>query len=288
MIFYIALSILFTSSLFVILKSFAKWNINNIQGLVFNYFTASLFAFGIGFKKNVEHVGELASFYPISLMIGLLFIIVFYLTTLTAQQNGISVATIASKMSVVIPALSGIWLYTEPFTLLKFAGLSLALTSVYLTGKTNQQANKSKHTLLLPVLVFLGCGIIDTMLKYFQSTAFTDTNSQLYASSYYGCAGIFGLLVLGYQLITQKQKLHPKSILAGIFLGLCNYPSLHFLFLALKYPGADSGKIFTIINVGIVICTVLSSKFIFKEKINIQKFTGITIALLAIVILYFA
>ena len=285
---YILLAILFTTSLFIILKYFEKWHVNNIQGLTFNYFTAALFAFSIGLNKNIQHLNTIKSFYKISLIVGILFIIVFYLTTLTAQKNGVSVATIASKMSVVIPALSGVLLYAEPFNFLKLAGLTLALFSVYLTGRAKQETNEAKHTLLLPVLVFLGCGIVDTSLKYTQTTFFTNENSQLFAGSFYGCAGLCGLLILVYKFFFLKQTLELKSVVAGILLGLCNYPSLHFLFLALKYPGADSGKIFTIINVGIVICSVLVSKFLFEEKIRFAKFAGIIIAICAIIILYFA
>lgn len=289
MILYILLAVLFTSSLFVILKMFAVWNVNSLQGLTLNYITASLFAFCVGFQNNVEHIAELKEISKISFVLGALFITGFYLTMHTAQTNGVSVASIASKMSVVIPTLSGVWLYGEPFTILKITGLALALFSVYLTGSNDKSdgANKS-HSLIFPLLVFICCGIIDTSLKYTQAEFFTPENSQLFASAFYGCAGIFGVIIVTYQIFFRKEKLSARSIAAGIFLGLCNYPSLHFLFLALKYPGADSGKVFTIINVAVVVCCVIVSYFIFNEKIKTKKLTGIALAITAIILLYFA
>ena len=64
---------------------------------------------------------------------------------LTAQKNGLSVASVASKMSVIIPILFGIYVYNESYRIIKIIGIILALIAVYLTSlkqKDNVVSNK--------------------------------------------------------------------------------------------------------------------------------------------------
>ena len=53
---------------------------------------------------------------------------------MTAQKNGVSVASVAGKMSVVVPVLFGVFLYNESVTFLKIIGILIALIAVYLAS----------------------------------------------------------------------------------------------------------------------------------------------------------
>ena len=129
------MAVLFTSSLFVILKLFDRFKISNIHGLTFNYFTAG-FCFTVYSKQTFSSIsGFAASYFPYFFLSGSLFIGVFYLTALSSQKNGVASTTIASKMSLVIPTLLAVYLYDETFSIQKTTGLLMALAAVYLSAR---------------------------------------------------------------------------------------------------------------------------------------------------------
>jgi len=53
---------------------------------------------------------------------------------MTAQKNGVSVASISGKMSVVVPVLFGVFLYNESASFFKVIGIGIALVAVYLSS----------------------------------------------------------------------------------------------------------------------------------------------------------
>ena len=61
---------------------------------------------------------------------------------LTSQKNGVSVAAVAGKMSIVIPVLFGIYLYDENLTIQKSIGIILALFAVLLTTSKEKTSVK--------------------------------------------------------------------------------------------------------------------------------------------------
>ena len=132
---YLLLSIVFNAVLFVIIKLFAKFNIDALQALVVNYFVA--FLVGLFFlDTNIvpkEIINE--DWFTGSVLLGFIFISTFYVTTITSQRNGLSVASVASKMSVIIPITLGVILYNESLGFVKIIGILLALIAVYFTSK---------------------------------------------------------------------------------------------------------------------------------------------------------
>ena len=131
---YIVLSILFSTSLFVIFKYFEIFKVNTLQAIVVNYIVA--FLIGI---YSADAFLELAAIpqkpwlYG-AIFLGFLFVTIFFIMALTAQRNGVSVVSIAGKMSVVVPIVFGIVLYNESVTLFKVVGVVIALVAVYLSS----------------------------------------------------------------------------------------------------------------------------------------------------------
>lgn len=281
------LAIVFMTSLFVILKYFERWKINNLHGLTVNYLTASALSFLNGFSDNVNNIGMLNSFLPICLIMGVLFISSFYLTAFTAQRNGVSAATVASKMSVVIPVMAGIKLYNDAVSLNKFAALFCALAAVYFTGSGNGPTKTNQHKLLLPLILFLCAGIVDTTIKYAQYTYLNDKGGNIFIAAVFAIAGCVGLSISIYNYFKNKISVEGKSISAGMLLGTCNYASLIFVLNALGAAGADSGEVFTLSNVGVVLLSVICSFLLFKERLTTKGITGVVLALAAIVLLSF-
>jgi len=280
---YLALSILFTSVLFIIFKVYKKYDIDTFQAIVVNYFVA--FALGYFTSDKKLMVFQIANqpWFIGALILGFLFIFIFNILALTAQKSGVGVAAVASKMSVVIPIIFAVVVYKEELGILKFIGIILALAAVVLVS-IKRKIEFEKISYILPLLLFFGSGMIDTTLKYVERTYVTRSNTKLFTASIFLIAGIMGIVTL---LIKSKGIIHRlkfKNFVAGIVLGIPNYFSIYFLIKALQTPTLESSTIFTLNNVSIVMLTTLLGLFIFKEKLIKRNWLGIFLALLSIIL----
>ena len=100
------LSILSSTLIFVVFKLFSRFKVNTLQAIVVNYFVAC----GTGLLLyDGEIVLQKIPEYPwflYALALGSLFIGIFNLMAWTTQRSGLSVVSVATKMSVVVPVAS--------------------------------------------------------------------------------------------------------------------------------------------------------------------------------------
>lgn len=277
---FLILSILSSTAIFVLFKLFNKYNINTLQAIVFNYIAA--FTCGILLYNKPINIDSFISepWFFAALGLGFLFISIFNVMALTAQKNGLSVASVASKMSVIIPIVFGIIVYNESIGFQKVIGIILALLAVYLTSikpKSNVVLTKAIY---LPIILFLGSGVIDTSVNHFAP----DGNMPLFLAIIFGSAFLIGLVLITLKTKQTKQKFNPKSIPFGIALGLVNYSSMYFLLKALRVDGFESSTIFTINNVAIVAVSCLTGLLLFKEVISSKNWIGVGLALISIIL----
>ena len=279
---YLLLSIVFNAVLFVIIKLFAKFNIDALQALVVNYFVA--FLVGLFFlDTNIvpkEIINE--DWFTGSVLLGFIFISTFYVTTITSQRNGLSVASVASKMSVIIPITLGVILYNESLGFVKIIGILLALIAVYFTSKKETGEVQNANNLLFPVLVFLGAGTIDASLKYLQTYHVPANQIGLFSTVTFFCAFTVGVLTILFLTIRGQIKFSGRNILGGIALGLPNYFSLYYLVKMLEAKAFQSATLFTIHNISIVLVSTFVGILFFKEKISLRNAFGIGLALFAL------
>lgn len=286
---FLLLSILSSSVIFVIFKLYNKYGVNTLQAIIVNYFIA--FSVGLTIDDqplNLQKIpGEL--WFSGTLVLGCLFISVFYLAAVTTQRSGLSVVSVATKMSVAIPVLFGILLYSESTGILKIIGIILALIAVYLTSikKSDGIAIKKKN-LIFPLLVFFGSGIIDTTIKYLETTYVAEVDVALFSATIFAVAGCIGILILIIQAIKGTLKITFRNILGGIALGIPNFFSIYFLVMALRSGGYDSSTIFPINNVAIVMLSTFLGILLFGEKIIPKNWIGITLAVISIILIAFA
>ena len=69
-----------------------------------------------------------------SLIIGFLFIVTFNLLAFGTQKIGIAISTVANKMSMIIPVIIGISLFSEKLGMFKLIGIVLAISAIYMTS----------------------------------------------------------------------------------------------------------------------------------------------------------
>lgn len=285
---YLLLSIAASTLLFIIFKLFNVFKINTFQAIVVNYAVACIC--GVMSYDSVINTNEIVNskwFYG-AIGLGFLFITVFNLMALTAQKNGLSVASVASKMSVIIPIIFGIYMYNESAGLQKIIGIILALVAVYLASVKSKSTLNFKNNLALPLLVFIGSGIIDTSIKYIETMYVPENGIPIFSATIFSFAFAMGILMVIYNIIRKQFQFDYKSVIGGLALGIVNYYSIYFLLKALNTEGNESSTLFTINNVGIVMISTLVGLLAFKETISRKNWIGIGLAVIAIILVTFA
>ncbi len=277
---YLFLSILSSTGIFILFKSFKKYNVNTLQAIVVNYFTACILGSYL-YEAEIDPIAIANStwFYG-AIFLGFLFIAIFNVMALTAQKNGLSVASVASKMSVIIPIVFGIIVFNESVRFIKIFGIILALIAVYLTSIKEKDNVVLTQSIYLPILLFIGSGTIDTLVNYFAP----DDKIPLFSATIFGIAFCVGLFVLIYKSARKTSRFEIKSIPFGVALGTINYASIYYLLKALRVDGYETSTVFTINNVTIVAFSTLIGLILFKEKISLKNWIGIIIAIVSIII----
>lgn len=252
------------------------------MAIVVNYIAACVFGLFIYDSPiNIQEIATSKWFYG-AFFLGILFISIFHVMALTAQRNGLSVVSVASKMSVVIPVIFGFYVYHESAGIQKIIGILLALVAVYLASLKSEKKGKFSKNLLLPIVLFFGSGVIDTSIKYLETTYVPENGIPIFSASIFCSAAFFGALTLGYKAIKKQFQFDFKSIIGGILLGIINYGSIYFLLKALHFEDLESSTIFTVNNVAIVMISTLLGLALFKEHISRKNWIGIAFAILSI------
>ena len=280
---YLLLSILSSSSIFIIFKLYDKFNVNRLQAIIYNYGVAC-FCGLLAYNQPVQ-ISKLPQYdwFYFSLGLGFVFISIFNVMAITAQRNGLSVVAVASKMSVVIPIIFGFILYNESIGWIKILGIFLALISIYLVTSNPDKVIKG-GSFLFPLIVFIGSGFIDTSLKYLETTYVNESEVSLFSASIFASAFIIGITILIFQFINKTFKFELKNLIGGVSLGIINYYSIYFLIKAISYKNLESSTVFTINNVSILLISAILGVLLFKEKLNSKNKLGILLASIGIIL----
>jgi uncharacterized membrane protein len=259
--------------------------VNTLHAIVINYFVACLSGI-IAYESTISPAEILAKdWFIYTTALGLLFIVIFNLMAITTQRSGLSVVSVATKMSLVIPIIFGLLYYRESLGVFKFIGILLALIAVYLASiKAKSGLRINRRNLIYPFLVFLGSGVIDTSLKYLEDTHVAKNDVAIFSSMIFAAAAVAGLLLLLGQMIRGSFRFEIKNVIGGICLGVPNYFSVYFLVKALRSDILESSGIFTVNNVGVVMISTLMGILLFREKLLIKNWLGIALAVISILL----
>jgi drug/metabolite transporter (DMT)-like permease len=288
---YLALAIVFTSCLTLAFKITGRFSISTLQTIVFNYITCVVIGSLVNgqFPINKQIVAENWFWWAVAM--GSIFIVLFNIIAFTTQSLGVAVASVANKLSLVIPFLFSFLLYGDALTITKIIGILLALGSVVLTCWPHSQLEGStlKPTFgwafILPIVLFFGSGFLDAMVKYVEASFLNAQNSDSYFITAFATAALLGTIILIVLILSGKEKFDPRSIIAGICVGFPNYFSIWCLVKVLKQFQQNSSAIFPIVNIGIVLFSTLIAFFVFREKLSKLNWFGIVVAILAIIML---
>ena len=276
------------SSMVMLFKYFEKINVNNLQAISANYFTAGILSIIFlpnSFEFDKINYSNTTIFFVLAFIVGLLFVLTFNLYAHGAQKIGVTPSTIANKMSMIIPIIIGIILLNEEVTFNKILGISFAFVAIFLSSIGDRKYSLNKNHLIIIVLLFIGQGLADGILNWAQEFILNGSNMNLFFAVTFLAAGFTGLLFVFFKLSSQKVKIEPKSIIWGIVLGIPNYLTLLYFVKSLKSELFSSSEIFPIINIGVIIfCTILSI-ILFRERVSIYNWLGVILGVFSIFII---
>ena len=280
---YLILAIVCSTGVFVAMRLFERFKLDNHQALMWNY----VFAAGTGFLmcKQFDKPAQLVAepWFGLSLLTGFWFIFTYLLMTVSSQRSGVTVTSLSSKLSVVLPTLAGVVLFSEKLNLIATMGIVLALVALVLVVGGKSQTDKSnKINWLLPVFIFFGTGTGDILMKLTEQRNQGNNMSFMIAFIYF-IALLFGILLVVSDLIRGKSKWQWKSALGGIGLGVINYFSTYCVYNAMRC--FDNVVLFPIYNIGVVSLTALTGWLLFKEKLTWKNYLGLAIAIIAVILI---
>lgn len=278
---FLILTLIFSVLLFVIFREFSIRNVNTFQAITINYLCAGLLALLItDFELSDVKIALKSNWFIYAILLGIYFIIMFNVMAKTTQLLGITISSLSSKMSLIIPVATGFFLQNEEPSTIKIAAIILAIFSIYLTISKKEKKN---GPIYLAIILFFGAGILDTSLSLIQFNFLeTDKEFNLFTSTIFFIAFFCGSIIL---LVT-SQRLKLKNIIAGFTLGIPNFFSIYFLLKTLNLN--DSSIIFPILNIGVVSLSALIGWKIYSENLTTKNWIGLVLAGISLAILIYS
>ena len=290
---YLLSSILVSTVIFVVFKLIGQHKALIFKVIVINYIVAAITGYLLLAATDTPVISDFhLPGMVMAFIIGVMFIVMFYIVGLTTRHNGIVVTTISSKMSVIFPIILSISIDRNDHPdILTLAGICLTLISVFLTiYKKNPTGKTDFRYFYLPMTLFIGMGIVDSLVKYAQYNFITNANTVSFTAFLFTVSAIIGIFTSIIRKIRLTDFMKKRIILAGLTLGLANLGSVYFLVKTLNLNRdinifLESSSIFALNNMGIVLISVITGFLFFKEKISILNAIGIFTSLSAIFLL---
>ena len=286
---YLLLAVLGNVAVFLSFRSFTRFKISTFPAIVTNYFICVVTGCTyVGFHNTISKVEVGQPWFLSAAALGVLFVTTFYLMALTTQLRGVAVATVASKMSLAIPVLASLFLFkigTNELTGWNYLGIMVAFVAIFMVSRKKVTKDlappQAKGLLLLPFVVFLLSGALDTWLNYANHYQIEEQVEAIYPIITFGAAFFIGLIVI----LVRRIKVTKMDILGGFYLGVPNYFSIYFQIKALSAFDNNGAVLYPVLNIGIILASTIFAAFIFKEYPSKLNFIGILLAVLALVLI---
>lgn len=295
------LTIIFTSWLLIAFRVFDLLKIDHLQAIIFNYLLCAII--GFSFSHNYEKIMELNTFDTwilFALITGICFMPTFYLMAYTVKKISVTVSTIASKISLIIPVTASILYLNKDssFSLMNVIGLLLGLGAIVMSSiKKNTSAVETHHNAslqrnkpslfqyFLPVLVFLGGGFVDVLINITNFKHLPSDKSSLFPFFAFSAAAFSGFIVLVIRMLFYKEQLKLRNLFGGIILGIPNYLSIFFLLKALHDFDNNGALIFPVLNICVILINSFIALIFFKEKLSQYNYIGLFLAVVSLMLI---
>ena len=275
----ILLTILCSSSIALILKDNHIRNGNPVLLLAGNYLIAAIISFVLVLsdKKAVFSIET----FIFGIVLASFFVMTFFAFAKAVGTAGTALATVSSRLSVVVPLLLSIMIYQEKPSGFQIAGIFLTFLTILLFYFSIR--NESAQNLKFPdyfylLAVMLGIGINDFSMKIFEQWR-PGVEKLYFIFIIFSAATIFTFSII----FIKKIPLERVVLLRGGILGLPNMFSTFFILLALAQIPAI--VVYPVTNIGIILLTALGAALLWREKLNIYGKWALSVGIISILFL---
>lgn len=278
---YLLLAIICASTYSVLFKLFACRDIDSLQAIAFNYLTATILGVVMSLGMMSEGVVLGLSELGLSVVMGLMFMAAFVLMARSTASSGVSVTTVAARVSLIIPVVCS-YLFLSNEAEPRWGAIVvilLALVMVIMRPSTTKNKREGAAGLLLPLGVFLLFGANNFCLKWAQSGLEGEGGAEQLSAVIFFFGAISSWVY--YFVVSKQRRFQWKALVGGVGLGVANFFTTYFMVLGLA--ALPSGIFFPIYHVGIVALVTTLGLALFKEKLSALQLVGMVIAAAGIV-----
>src|SRR5579872_4544977 len=178
--FYIFLSICFSVTVSVMLKLAKRYQIDVYQAITWNYSAAILLTW-IFFRPHLSTLQDPPVFTYLSL--GILFPLLFVIIAASVRLTGIVRTDVAQRLSLFIPVLAAFMIFGEKLNTVKIVGLSIGFVALICLIPWKQKRavrRRSTFSWIYLVMIFVGMGVIDVLLKQVAKTTNIPSTTSLF------------------------------------------------------------------------------------------------------------
>lgn len=234
-----------------------------------NYLVASLFSWGTN-NVAIAQAGKLE--YGLGIVAGLLFLINFLIYQKNIIKNGQSIAVGVMRVSLIIPTLLSILIFSESLHFIKYLAIALIIASFLRLSFTGHI-----RSIGLALLLFAVTGFNDSFMKIYNETGLSDPS--LYIAILFTSALCFTILLI----LIRKRSFNMKSVLLGLLLGIPNQLTTKLFMDSLTSVPASIA--YPLLASGVVLLAVATDAGIWKRKFSSKAIFAYLMLLIGIVLL---
>ncbi len=218
---------------------------------------------------------------PYSIGFGLTYCVAVIFSFLSIREGPLSLTSLITSFSLLIPALFGILFFNEPISIFLFIGLAFLIASLILINLKNEECKITLKWLIFVSITFLSNGMCSVVQNSYVKLGMGNKNEFMVIA-----LGIAFLILIVLSLFTEKEKF-PSSLKGGwIYMTSCGIANgVANLFVILLSAIMSASLMFPLISAGGIIVTSLISIFYYKEKLTPTQYVGMVLGIAATVLL---
>lgn len=283
---YLLLAIVCGATYSVFFKLFACRGVDSLQAIAFNYLTA--FALGTAFAcvSGDFVVPTGVASWGTAVLLGSTFVGAFVLMARSTALTGVTLTTVASRVSLVIPVVCSFLLFPEGDAPRWWAVAVILVAMVMMfvpSGEKRRQQRLQRASLLLyPLGVWVLFGVNNFGLKWAQSVLIAPQESAAFSAIIFLFAVMFAVVAL--MVRRDKRGFEWGALVGGVTLGVANFFVTWGMLRGLAEVPASI--FFPTYHTTIVALVAVVGTVAFKEHLSKVQWLGVAVAVLGIVMFF--
>ena len=237
---------------------------------------------------SIFYIPKLLCLTPATVLWGIAFGIFAFLAQwcfmLALSKGPTSICTMIYSFGFLLPTITGVLFWNEPFGFASVAGIGLAVAAIAASAfSSNKDCRKGKFFIVPNLIAMLSSGMLGVLQKTHQKSADSDNLGPFLVIAFL----VSSLVALVFMVCTKPPENKTKQIalfpaLTGTFFGIS---SMLNTFIAGRLP---SKIMFPVSNIGVMLFCIVIEVFIFKHTPAKTQIVALILGVLSVVTLTLA